>query len=77
MNDKLVTDASARFADRLRKETKDDIPQAIDLGYRIALARAPSAREKDAALTYVNGDPSQLKGFTWLLFNLDEFSYAR
>jgi len=77
MNDKLVTDASARFAERLRKETKDDIPQAIDLGYRIALARPPSAREKDAALTYVNGDPSQLKGFTWLLFNLDEFSYAR
>jgi hypothetical protein len=77
MNDKLVTDASARFAERLRKETNSDIPQAIDLGYRIALARPPSAKEKDAALTYVNADPSQLKGFTWLLFNLDEFSYAR
>ena len=77
MNDKLVTDASARFAERLRKETNGDIPQAIDLGYRIALARPPSAKEKDAALTYVNADPSQLKGFTWLLFNLDEFSYAR
>ncbi len=77
MNDKLVTDASARFAERLRKETKDDIPQAIDLGYRIVLARPPSPKEKDTALTYVNGDPSQLKGFTWLLFNLDEFSYAR
>jgi hypothetical protein len=77
MNDKLVTEASARFAERLRKETTGDIPQAIDLGYRIALARPPSPREKDAALTYVNGDPSQLKGFAWLLFNLDEFSYAR
>ena len=77
MNDKLVTDASARFAERLRKETKDDIPQAIDLGYRIVLARPPSPKEKDTALTYVNGDPAQLKGFTWLLFNLDEFSYAR
>jgi hypothetical protein len=77
MNDKLVTDASAKFAERLRKETGGNIPQAIDLGYRIALARPPSAREKDAALTYVDGNAAQLKGFTWLLFNLDEFSYGR
>jgi len=77
MNDKLVIDASAKFADRLRKETNGDLPQAIDLGYRIALARPPSPREKDSALSYVNGDAAQLKGFTWLLFNLDEFSYAR
>jgi hypothetical protein len=77
MNDKLVTDASAKFAERLRKETKDDVAQAVELGYRIVLARPPSPKERDAALTYVNGDPAQLKGFTWLLFNLDEFSYAR
>ena len=77
MNDKLVIDAAAKFAERLRKETNGDISQAVDLGYRIALARLPSAREKDSALTYLNGDPAQLKGFTWLLFNLDEFSYAR
>ena len=43
----------------------------------LSLARPPSAKEKDAALTYVKGDPAQLNGFTWLLFNLDEFSYAR
>jgi Protein of unknown function (DUF1553)/Protein of unknown function (DUF1549) len=77
MNDKLVTDASAKFAERLRQETGGNIPQAIDLGYRIALARPPSPREKDAALTYVDGNAAQLKGFTWLLFNLDEFSYGR
>jgi hypothetical protein len=77
MNDKLVIEASARFADRLRKESDGDIAKAIDLGYRIAIARHPSASEKDTALTYIKGDPTQLKGFTWLLFNLDEFSYAR
>jgi hypothetical protein len=77
MNDKLVTDASAKFADRLRKESDGDIAKAIDLGYRIAIARHPSASEKDTALTYIKSDPAQLKGFTWLLFNLDEFSYAR
>jgi hypothetical protein len=77
MNDKLVIEASAKFAERLQKESNGNIPQAIDLGYRIALGRLPSAKEKDSALTYVNGDVAQLKGFTWLLFNLDEFSYAR
>ena len=77
MNDKLVIEASAKFADRLRKESDGDIAKAIDLGYRIAIARPPSASEKDTALTYINRDPAQLKGFTWLLFNLDEFSYAR
>jgi hypothetical protein len=77
MNDKLVIDASARFADRLRKESDGDIAKAIDLGYRIAIARHPSASEKDTALSYIHSDPTQLKGFTWLLFNLDEFSYAR
>ena len=77
MNDKLVVEASTRFADRLKKESDGDVGKAIDLGYRIAIARHPSAKEKDTALTYINSDPTQLKGFTWLLFNLDEFSYVR
>jgi hypothetical protein len=77
MNDKLVTEASTRFADRLKKESDGDVAKAIDLGYRITIARHPSPKEKDTALTYINGDPAQLKGFTWLLFNLDEFSYVR
>jgi len=77
MNDKLVIDAAAKFADRLRRESGGNVSQAIDLGYRIALARPPTAKEKDTALTYVKGDPAQLNGLTWLLFNLDEFSYAR
>jgi hypothetical protein len=77
MNDKLVIEAAAKFADRLRKDSDGDIAKAIDLGYRIAIARSPSPTEKDTAMTYINRDPAQLKGFTWLLFNLDEFSYAR
>jgi hypothetical protein len=77
MNDLLITDAAAKFAERLQKESNGDLGRAIDLGYRIAIARPPSAREKDSALSYINGDPAQLKTFAWLLFNLDEFSYAR
>ena len=67
----------ARLAHLYGSQVQSDVAQAIDLGYRIVLARPPSPKEKDAALTYVGGDAAHLKGFTWLLFNLDEFSYAR
>ena len=77
MNDKIVAEASVKFAERLKRESNGDVSQAVDLGYRIAVARHPSAKEKDTALSYLNGKPELLKGFAWLLFNLDEFSYAR
>jgi hypothetical protein len=77
MNDKLVIEAAAKFSARLQKESGGDLAKAIDLGYRVAIARHPSASEKDTAMSYIGSDPAQLKGFAWLLFNLDEFSYAR
>jgi Protein of unknown function (DUF1553)/Protein of unknown function (DUF1549) len=77
MNSKEIEKASTMFAERLQKETGSDSGAAIDLGYRIALNRPPSAGEKDHALTYVEDDASRLKGFAWLLFNLDEFLYIQ
>jgi hypothetical protein len=77
MNDKLMAEASAKFAERLRKATHDDLKGAVDLAYRIALSRPPSPREEDNALSYLNNDAARLDKFTWLLFNLDEFSYVR
>ena len=49
----------------------------MDLGYRLTLDRPPSPAEKDRALTYIENDPARLKGFAWLLYNLDEFIYVR
>ena len=43
----------------------------------MAVARPPSAAERDVALAYLQGDPGRLKGLAWLLFNLDEFIYVR
>jgi hypothetical protein len=77
MNSDEIDKASAKFAERLRKEAGGDIRSAVDLGFRIALARTPSAAEKDSALSYIQDDPARLKGFAWLLFNLDEFIYMR
>lgn len=75
MNSGEIDRAAARFAERLEEE--EGLAAAVDLGYRTALARKPSPREREQALAYLEGDPERLKGFAWLLFNLDEFIYVR
>jgi hypothetical protein len=77
MNSEEVENASAKLAARLQKESGSDLPNAVDLGYRLTLDRPPSPVEKDRALTYIENDPARLKGFAWLLYNLDEFIYVR
>lgn len=77
MNSEEVEKASTKFAERLEKESGGDLNAAVELGYRIALSRPPSPREKDYALTYTSSAPEQLKGLAWLLFNLDEFIYVQ
>lgn len=77
MNSPEIDGASSRLADRLQKESAGDLKSAIELAYRITLARAPSPSEKDYALTYLDNDPARLKNLAWLLFNLDEFIYVQ
>jgi hypothetical protein len=77
MNSDEVEKASAKVAERLAKESGGNVAAAVDLGYRITLGRLPSTAEKERALAYVGNDPARLKGFAWLLFNLDEFIYLR
>jgi hypothetical protein len=77
MNSEEVENASSKLAARLQKESHGDLQNAVDLGYRLTLDRPPSPVEKDRALTYISGDPARLKGFAWLLYNLDEFIYVR
>jgi hypothetical protein len=77
MNSNAVEKASTELAQRLYKESGGDLAHAVDLGYRVTLARPPSSSELAHALTYLEHDPGRLKGFAWLLFNLDEFIYVR
>jgi Protein of unknown function (DUF1553)/Protein of unknown function (DUF1549) len=77
MNSDEIEKATVGFAARLKKESGGDLKAAVDLGYRITLARPPTAAEKERALEYLDNDPERLKGFAWLLFNLDEFIYVR
>jgi len=77
MNDQAIDQASAKLAQKLVKESNNDLSAAVDLAYRMTLTRPPSPAEKDHALSYLESDPKRLKGFAWLLFNLDEFTYVR
>jgi hypothetical protein len=77
MNGDEIERATSRFADRLQKESEGDLSAAVDLGYRVTLARHPSSAEREQALAYLENDPARLKGLAWLLFNLDEFIYVK
>jgi hypothetical protein len=77
MNSEEIESASAKLAERLQKESGGDLKGAVDLGYRLTFGRPPSPSEKDRALSYLENDPARLKGFAWLLYNLDEFIYVR
>jgi hypothetical protein len=77
MNSPEIDKACAEMATRLQKETKGDLPAAVELAYRVALSRPPSAVEKTGALAYIENDPARLKQLAWLIFNLDEFVYVR
>jgi len=77
MNSTQIESASAKLAERLQKESGEDLKSAVELAYRVTLARTPSPSEKDYALTYLESDPSRLKNLAWLLLNLDEFIYVQ
>src|SRR5258706_5021097 len=77
MNSSDIDKACVEFGARLEKETKGDLPSAVDLAYHIALSRPPSTAEKKNSLAYLENDSARLKQLSWLLFNLDEFIYVR
>jgi hypothetical protein len=77
MNSEVIDAACTKFAERLQKVADKDLNAAVNLGYRTALGRPPSAGEMERALKYLDRDPSRLRGFAWLLFNLDEFIFMR
>jgi hypothetical protein len=77
MNSDTLDRACGELATRLEKESGGDLATAVELAYQITLTREPSKQELAHSLAYLNHDPSRLKSFAWLLFNLDEFIYVR
>jgi hypothetical protein len=77
MNSEQVEQASAKFAERLKKDSEGDNKKAVELAYRITLAREPSDSEMQRSLHYLSQGPDRLKNFAWVMLNLDEFIYVR
>lgn len=77
MNSPEIEDASADLAARLQTDAKGDLKEAVELAYRLTIARPPTPAEKDRALAYLQDDTGRLKQLAWLIFNLDEFIYVK
>ena len=77
MNSPEIENASTELAARLQTEAKGDLNNAVEMAYRLTVARPPSPAEKDRAAAYLQNDAGRLKQFSWLIFNLDEFIYVR
>ena len=77
MNSDVVDKSANQVAARLAKDAPGNIEAAVDLAYRLTLARPPSPTERERALAYLENDARRLRGLAWLLFNLDEFVYVR
>ena len=77
MNSPEIDEASARLAERVRTGSGGDLDRAVDLAYRLTLARAATPSERERAAAFLESDAARLKAFCWLLFNLDESIYVR
>jgi Protein of unknown function (DUF1553)/Protein of unknown function (DUF1549)/Planctomycete cytochrome C len=83
MNSPLVEEAAKDFGRRLMKLAENDLPKAVELGFKMALSRSPTPAEEAAVQKHLkscNGCDSASQGaekLGWLLLNLDEFLFVR
>ncbi len=75
MNDDFVLKQAELFANRVEEAAPGDRSKQIDLAYRIALARAPRADEKQLAADFLKDHA--LADFANVMLNLNEFLYVR
>ena len=79
LNGALSNQLAQAFSERLAKEAPTNTAR-IDLAWRLALGRLPTAKERALALQYVSADPSaakvELKELALVVFNLNAFLYV-
>jgi hypothetical protein len=87
LNDEFVLVQARHFANRVKKMAGDDPPAQVSAAYRIALSRAPTAKERADSVEFLQKqrlhhaskpDPAlaALTDFTHVLLNLNEFLYV-
>ncbi len=78
LNGQMSNELAAEFAQRLLQERPTN-PARIDLAWRLATGREPTAKEKLLASRYLSekpGDPIRLKELALDLYNLNAFLYV-
>jgi len=75
MNDEFVLRQAKLFADRVNEGAQEDRAKQLDLSYRLALGRSPSAEELSIGRDFLS--KHRLVDFTNVLLNLNEFLYIR
>jgi cytochrome c553 len=89
MNNEFVLQQSGYFAERVAKEAGADRRAQVDRAFRIALNRAPNAKETEWALSFLksqadgyaqrkndNPNAAALRDFCHAVINLNEFLYV-
>jgi hypothetical protein len=74
LNGALSNDLAGSFAARLRTDAGPDPAAQVELAFRLAAGRPPSAKEKELAVEFLKG--SSLKEFALAVFNLNAFLYV-
>ena len=59
MNSDEIDKASAKFAERLQKESGGDLAAAVDLGYRMAVRPPSFGRREGPGADYFENDPAR------------------
>lgn len=77
MNNAFVLDQANRFAERLKREAGEKPTAQVDLAFQLAVSRAPDAKERDAALSFIGQSPEGLRDFAQAILNLNEFAYIQ
>jgi hypothetical protein len=74
MNSDFSVAQAGQFAERIRKKAPDDPIQTVDLAWRLAFGRLPSAEERRTAVDYLQRN--SLPRLCLLILNMSEFLYA-
>jgi hypothetical protein len=74
LNGTLANKLAEAFADRLHKEAGADPKAQVELAYRLAAGREPSAKENELAVNFLK--TGSLKEFALAVFNLNAFLYV-
>jgi hypothetical protein len=74
LNGDFTSRQARYFAERLKKDAGEDPAKQIDLAFRLALCRPPSARERQAMMKFLKGE--SLEQMCRVIFNMNEFVYT-